>query len=287
MSGKQEKRKRRAEEAARQSAGAASQGAGTPSLSGHDAHIAGLLGTSLSVAVPLQIFEFYEHGGPTVVEVEEARAFGRVLAEQGDNLLFRSKKQGETADLFSGLASALAVLAFQPDGVPPLFGGHRFDAVEILSWSIGEEAARQYCREVTERYYADLPQVSATFILAGSEKTTLTCNVTWWFHLAPEKDLLRLRTEGYSNLGHDGTELGSECIAAQVVEQVAEKSEEVAALRERAEQEGRRLICSIEASDAEYWLFVHRRRLLFQAPQAGKTTANQRSTPALEEDSVE
>lgn len=264
MSEKQAKRKRRAEGAARRDAGAGGQGARASWSPGRDDQTWWLLGTALSAAVPLRVFDFYQQGGPSVVEVEEARAFGRVLAEHGDELLFRSKKQGETAELFTSLATALAILSFQPGGVPPLFG-HRFDAVQILTWSIGEEAAREYCRQVTERYYADLPQVSATFTPSGGEEPALTCNVTWWFGLAADEDLLRLRTEGYSSLDPDGNERGPECIATGLVEAVAKRNEEVAALREWAKKQGRQLMCRVEAAQVEYWLYVHRRRLFGRA----------------------
>jgi hypothetical protein len=260
MSEKQAKRKRRAEGAARRDADAGGQGARASWSPGHDDQTWWLLGTALSAAVPLQVFDFYQQGGPSMVEVEEARAFGRVLAEHGDKLLFRSKKQGETAELFTRLARALAALSFQPSGVP-LFFGQRFDAVEILAWSIGEEAARVYCRQVTGRYYAELPQVSATFTPSGGEEPALTCNVTWWFDLASNEDLLRLRTEGYSNLNPAENKRGPQSMAESIMEQVAVRNEEVAALRERAQKQGRHLVCCIEASQAEYWLSIHRRRL--------------------------
>lgn len=46
-----------------------------------------------------------------------------MIASHGDNILFRSKKSGETAKAFNALAEALAFLSFAPGGVK-LFGCH-------------------------------------------------------------------------------------------------------------------------------------------------------------------
>jgi len=73
-----------------------------------------------------------------------------VLAERGDRLIYRGEEDGETARLFNALARALAVLAFVPGGVPPVFG-QSFDAERMLSGFIGEEAARAYCQEIARR----------------------------------------------------------------------------------------------------------------------------------------
>lgn len=82
-----------------------------------------LLALSLALAVPLCIDELQKKGGPTEQDFKEAQAFGQVLAEHDDDLLFKSKKKGRTAELFNGTAHALAVLAFCPGGVKA-FGVH-------------------------------------------------------------------------------------------------------------------------------------------------------------------
>jgi hypothetical protein len=98
------------------------------------------LAIALSAAVPLRIFELEARGGPTPGDLERARDFSDVLAEKGDILLFGSprRKAGKkkkaagggterdrmgTADVFNGLASALAVMAYCPGGVKA-FGSH-------------------------------------------------------------------------------------------------------------------------------------------------------------------
>lgn len=122
-----------------------------PFFSSQNAHTEALLSTNLSAAVPLWVLTFYELGGPDAAAIEQARAFGHTLAEKGDRLLYRSTKEGETAELFNGLAKSLAVLSFLPGGVPFVFGGP-FDARDILSGFIGRESAEAYCRAVIERY---------------------------------------------------------------------------------------------------------------------------------------
>lgn len=112
-----------------------------------------VLPTALSAAVPLYILELYERGGPEPEAFSAASAFGAVLAERGDRLLFRSELPGETAELFNRLARTLAVLAFLPDGIT-LFGEH-FDAAVLLTAVIGPAAAQEYCRQVVERLTHD------------------------------------------------------------------------------------------------------------------------------------
>lgn len=80
------------------------------------------LQTHLEVAVPLYIAAMRDRGGPDDAELEAARAFGRVLAERGDVLLYGGKA-GEAGDLADGCAKSVAVLAFCPGGVT-VFGRH-------------------------------------------------------------------------------------------------------------------------------------------------------------------
>jgi hypothetical protein len=81
------------------------------------------LSIALSVAVPLHIIKLKERGGPDEADLKKAREFNKDLSERGDVLLFGSKKKGEAASLFNGLARSIAVLSFCPGGVT-LFGSH-------------------------------------------------------------------------------------------------------------------------------------------------------------------
>jgi hypothetical protein len=81
------------------------------------------LSIALSAAVPLHILELQAKGGPDADDFTKATAMSAVLGERGDVLLFGSKKKGEAAEIFNGLARALAVLSFVPGGVR-LFGNH-------------------------------------------------------------------------------------------------------------------------------------------------------------------
>ena len=76
-----------------------------------------LLSIVLSAAVPLHIMAMRQKGGVTDHDLETAGAFGEVLGEKGDVLLFGSKRPGEAADLFNQLARAIAVLAHCPGGI--------------------------------------------------------------------------------------------------------------------------------------------------------------------------
>lgn len=224
----------------------------------------GPLAIALSAAVPLQVWEFYQQQGPTVVEIEEGRAFGRVLAERGDRLLYRGSKRGETGELFGDLARALAAVCFVvPGGFPDLFG-ERYDAVEILGGWIGKAAAREYCQEITERYAADLPQVTATFMVGGSETEAeaLTCDVTLWFDLASDAEILHLRAEDYRS-----AKPGEGGMAARIVTWAADRNAPLAALCQRASTAGQAIICRVDAGQADYYCYVHRRKLLTKAAE--------------------
>jgi hypothetical protein len=75
-----------------------------------------LLSAHLSFAVPFAIAEMRECGGPTESDREFVAAFGQILAEKGDVLLYGGRK-GEATELVNQLVRALAVLAYQPGGV--------------------------------------------------------------------------------------------------------------------------------------------------------------------------
>lgn len=80
-----------------------------------DPHTRLLLSISLQAAVPLwaqqhsqRSWDFIRERIPICVEV---------IASHGDNLLYRSKKKGETAEAFNRFAEGLAILSFAPGGV--------------------------------------------------------------------------------------------------------------------------------------------------------------------------
>lgn len=82
-----------------------------------------LLIAALEVSVPLRIEELSESS----FETRKAMATEavKVIAEHGDDILYRSKKKGGSARAFNALTNALAVLAYQPGGVK--FAGLHFE----------------------------------------------------------------------------------------------------------------------------------------------------------------
>lgn len=85
-----------------------------------------LLRFSLILGVPNAMRDLHLQGGPLERDWESARTFAETLATQGDNLLYKSKKKGETAALMAQLIRALAVMAYVPGGVTAW--GLHFDA---------------------------------------------------------------------------------------------------------------------------------------------------------------
>lgn len=90
-----------------------------------------LLPISLSAAVPIWIHKVRQNGRVAweARMADKSAEWSQALAERGDRLLYRSKKAGETAELFNILAECLAHMAFVPGGVKS-FGSHweaRFD----------------------------------------------------------------------------------------------------------------------------------------------------------------
>src|SRR5205807_1946049 len=84
-------------------------------------------------------------------------------------------------------------------GVPPLFG-EPFDARVILGGFFGREEALAYCREVTRRYYQELPQVWASCFRLSEEQSPHVVNITARLQTLSLQDLGQLRQEQYSNL---------------------------------------------------------------------------------------
>ena len=108
-----------------------------------------LLPTALSAAVPLWVSTIYERGGPTREDWARLPQLGRMIAEQGDRLLYRGSREGETANLFNAIAEALAFCSFARGGIS--FAGQQFDALQILTFFLGAEKAEQYVAEVRQR----------------------------------------------------------------------------------------------------------------------------------------
>lgn len=83
-----------------------------------------LLRITLLAAVPLWALRMKQAGGPSDEDYEKIKEYAPLLGHRGDVLLYGgSKKKGEVADLFNGLAHAIAVLSFTPGGVD-VFGEH-------------------------------------------------------------------------------------------------------------------------------------------------------------------
>jgi hypothetical protein len=80
-----------------------------------DSNTRAALTAALGAAVPLWVREFRTRPWSEISAI--AKECGDIVASKGDNILFRSKKKGETAEAFNALAKALAVLSFSPGGV--------------------------------------------------------------------------------------------------------------------------------------------------------------------------
>lgn len=74
-----------------------------------------LLTAALGAAVPLAILDMKDW----TFEARQAKALecSGIIASQGDIILYRSSRKGETAKAFTALAFGLAALAYQPGGV--------------------------------------------------------------------------------------------------------------------------------------------------------------------------
>jgi hypothetical protein len=80
-----------------------------------------LLKASLCVSVPLWIDWLKRR--PLQEVIDRAPLLAEAVASGSDNVLFKSKKLGESGRAFNALAEGLATLAFLPGGVK-LFGQH-------------------------------------------------------------------------------------------------------------------------------------------------------------------
>ena len=75
-----------------------------------------LLYSALSAAIPLWVDKYRDCSKATLERI--ARNAGAVLAEKGDQLLFRSKKRGQTAEAFNNIASGIAAAALATGQAP-------------------------------------------------------------------------------------------------------------------------------------------------------------------------
>ena len=80
-----------------------------------------LLIIALEAAVPLWIHKMRDWPFDRIQA--RAQELGGVIASTSDNVLYKSKKAGKTAEAFNALAEGLACLAFVPGGVRA-FGLH-------------------------------------------------------------------------------------------------------------------------------------------------------------------
>lgn len=74
-----------------------------------------LLEIALATSVPLWIDRL--KAMPYDRVLERALVCGQFIAEHGDNVQFKSKKRGESAEAFNRVAEGLAALSFAPGGV--------------------------------------------------------------------------------------------------------------------------------------------------------------------------
>jgi hypothetical protein len=74
-----------------------------------------MLVITLQIAVPLWIDEVAKLTDDE--RLTAARGCGRMIAEHGDDILYRSPRKGKSAEAFNALARGLACAAYQPGGV--------------------------------------------------------------------------------------------------------------------------------------------------------------------------
>lgn len=83
-----------------------------------------LLIATLGAAVPLWIMRLERQ--PWSYIAQRAPECAQIVAEKGDIIQYRSKKEGESAKAFNALAEGIAICAFFPGGVT--FMGLHFEA---------------------------------------------------------------------------------------------------------------------------------------------------------------
>jgi len=85
------------------------------------AHRREVLRATLQLAVPLWIDQM--RGAPWSHIKARAAECATAVASQGDVIMFRSGKKGQTAEAFNRLAEGIACAAFSPGGIK-VFGDH-------------------------------------------------------------------------------------------------------------------------------------------------------------------
>lgn len=87
-----------------------------------------LLESGLAAAVALWALKIKREAWPADKRRERASICAQYVAECGDNILFKSKKVGLTAEAFNRLAEGVALLSLVPGGVKCF--GQTFDFSE-------------------------------------------------------------------------------------------------------------------------------------------------------------
>lgn len=105
---------------------------------------------SLLLAVPMWIHRLRTTGEDQRVAL--AKDCADVIAAHGDDLLYRSKKPGRTAEVFNALARGIAIGAHQPGGIT-VFGQHWCTDHDACT---GAEAAPQVEPEPKPRPIVDV-----------------------------------------------------------------------------------------------------------------------------------
>ena len=73
-----------------------------------------LMRAHLEAFVPLLVMEYKRRGGPTQDDFDSLGNVSQLIAEKGDQLMFRSK---QTAHVMGELTRAIAIASFVPGGI--------------------------------------------------------------------------------------------------------------------------------------------------------------------------
>ncbi len=106
-----------------------------------------LLTCTLGLAVPLWIAELRGRGWEQIQE--RVKRCADVIAEHGDDLLFRSKKKGGSAEAFNRLAEGIACLSFCPGGVK-VFGSHWESCLDDDVPGRSKDALSKLCQAIAK-----------------------------------------------------------------------------------------------------------------------------------------
>lgn len=92
-----------------------------------------LLAPALRATVPLYMSPLERRGGILDTDIARVRSYLESLTVHGNDLYYRSRKWGETAERFDQVAEIIAVLSFSSGGIT-VFGVH-FEAHPLPSRS--------------------------------------------------------------------------------------------------------------------------------------------------------